>query len=227
MTESFWAQKWESTPGWYRDNPNARWKSSYEQLKTVFPDFVQSGSDSELAGRKVLIPLCGDTEAIDFFLSLGAQVVGVEFVQTAIDKLLARLEQRFQLQFNKEEEGDKKRYISNDKRVSIYQFDFFQLQETDVDIVFDKAAMVAITPDRRPEYSQIISTCLKKNGAILLETVDREEGGPPFNITSSEIKSRWYLEPKFELLFETVLYKAEPEKALLWGASLYILRKKD
>src|SRR4051794_39639645 len=62
------------------------------------------------------------------------------------------------------------------------------------DLIYDRAAFVAITPARRTEYVCLLASMLRKDGILFLDTIDRPgtnyalTDGPPFSASPEQIK---------------------------------------
>jgi thiopurine S-methyltransferase len=75
--------------------------------------------------------------------------------------------------------------------LSIYTGDFFTAPLKPVDIVYDRAALVALPEDMRAEYVERIKSLLNPGARILLVSLDypqNEMAGPPFSVAEQEIR---------------------------------------
>ncbi len=76
--------------------------------------------------------------------------------------------------------------------LSIYAGDFFTAPISPVDIIYDRAALIAMPQEMRQEYAQRLKSLLAAGGRILLVTLDypqEEMAGPPFSVPKQEIEA--------------------------------------
>ena len=74
--------------------------------------------------------------------------------------------------------------------LSIYTGDFFTAPLESYDLIYDRAAMIALPQSLRAQYVERLKSLMKPNGKILLIGLDYEQSemqGPPFNVSESEI----------------------------------------
>lgn len=177
MQIGFWRERWsEGRIGFHQAGGNA-------QLRQYFNQFRQSWGDAE-AGGKVLVPLCGKTPDLSWLAAQGYEVVGVEFVENAA------------VQFFEEAGVTPERSETLSKRcyryqnVSIIVGDFFGVSPHDLgpfDLVYDRAALVAVEPARREAYVEQLARLLRPSGGLFLLTFEHDTGsGPPFSVDNTE-----------------------------------------
>lgn len=84
--------------------------------------------------------------------------------------------------------------IYSASNIEIWQGDFFKLPKQkmpDFDLIYDKAAIVALPPDMRIRYAKKILSLSSVRTHILLHhfTYNQEEmNGPPFSVSQKELK---------------------------------------
>lgn len=79
MNRDFWIQKWEKNEiGFHQSTPNPLLVTYFNELNLV-------------KGSRVFLPLCGKTLDIDWLLSKGFKVTGVELSELAIEQLFKEL----------------------------------------------------------------------------------------------------------------------------------------
>jgi thiopurine S-methyltransferase len=78
--------------------------------------------------------------------------------------------------------------------------DFFDLDHQTTsgtfDAVWDRGSMVAITPDLRDKYADVLGKLISPGGKILLVALERREGeeearnaGPPFSLSEADVRN--------------------------------------
>lgn len=131
-----WAERWngENQPGWKMEEKTQQHIKNMEWLKE------QSTLPKEAT---CLVPLCGDSPIVRYLYDQGYTVTGVEFVDTAVQRLLGQFPE---LEFEKKElDGGNVVFTSKDGRVTAVQGDFYQYSAPDsIDFVYDRASFVAI-----------------------------------------------------------------------------------
>lgn len=76
--------------------------------------------------------------------------------------------------------------------LTLFTGDFFTAPVESVDLVYDRAALVALPEEMRAEYAQRVLQLLKPGGRILLVSMDyvqTELSGPPFSVPEAEIRT--------------------------------------
>lgn len=160
-----------------------------------------------LRGGRVLVPLCGKSWDLDWLAGRGHEVVGVEFVPTAVDAY-----------FNERSIAPERTAVDGfpvlrRPGVSLVVADFFRVHAgvTGVcDAVYDRGAWVAIAPEECARYVQTMSALLVPGAQVLLLTFEHDLGtGPPHSIPPSELRTLWR-GFSYELLFEQDILEEEP-----------------
>ena len=175
MNNEFWLQRWQ-------ENKIGFHKSGVNPLLEQFLPQV-----SPKPGR-TLVPLCGKTEDLAWLLAHGHQVVGVD-----ISELAARAFSREQgIPFK--ETSEPPFTIFRGERITYYVGDFFNLKANrgQFDLVYDRAALIALPSNIRHHYVQHLKALLAPGGAILLISLEydsRKMEGPPFTVPESEVRS--------------------------------------
>lgn len=136
--------------------------------------------------KRVLIPLCGKSCDMCWFINSGYQVVGVELSQTAIQEFFA--EQEIDMRM---EERSLSCYIG--QGVEVYCGDFFSVCQDDlgeIAAVYDRAALEALPPEMRVRYSHRILSLVDPGTPILTvvhEYDQQEMNGPPFSVSGEDM----------------------------------------
>lgn len=123
------------------------------------------------------------------------EVVGVEGIRKAFEEF-AEEQPELQVKAVVADDDAYERFVG--VKTTLLKGDFFGLDEHHigaVDVVWDRASMVAISPSLRKDYVQVLHRLLKPGGSILLVTLDRRTGtpegmaaGPPFSISEAQVR---------------------------------------
>ena len=138
-------------------------------------------------GARIFLPLCGKTRDIAWLLSLGFDVAGAELSETAVQQLFEGLG----LEPEIGDAGALKTYRAQGLRVFVG--DIFELGKDalgPVDLVYDRAALVALPDEMRRRYAHHL---LAISGAApqLLITFDYDQSvmpGPPFCVPETVVR---------------------------------------
>ncbi len=172
MEHSFWSSRWDAGRiGFHldRENPN---------LARHWPG-VAPGT-----GR-VLVPLCGKSHDLDWLAEQGHEVVGVEFVRSAVDAFFS------ERGLTPEHGSIRGVDVLSHGKLTLIAADFFELSTEQLpvcDWVYDRAALVAIKPDKRREYVQQLHHLTKSGAGMMLVNFEHDIGsGPPFSVQRDEL----------------------------------------
>lgn len=171
------------------------WLNLWREGKTSFhrtevnPDLSARWSSLQLPTEAtVLVPLCGKSLDMLWLMEQGFRVIGIELSEQAV------------LQFSEENRLTlvKKIYpqaISyQTKSLTIWVANIFSLNPAFIvpaDAIYDRAALIALPPNLRPQYVRCCLQWLKERGKILLKTMhydNLEMQGPPFSVADEEIR---------------------------------------
>ncbi len=154
---------------------------------------------------RALVPLCGNSSVVRFLHEYGCDVTGVDLVTTPLHEL--REKAFAELSFKKDQAAS--HTIWSAERLTLIEGDFFEVSsEHSFDIIYDRAALVAITPEKRNQYASKILSLLASGGLLFLEffdvgTLTTEK--PPFPVERSVVRSL------FSSLTE-IYFSAHPKK---------------
>ncbi|CAK8992877.1 Thiopurine S-methyltransferase (Thiopurine methyltransferase) [Durusdinium trenchii] len=187
----------------------SRWKTSYQQHKPGFhqdevsPALIKFKDELVTPGEKhdIFVPLCGKTLDLVFLAGFG-DVAGVEVAQDAIDGFAKEQSLAYDDEILEKSGGtlfqvDQSKGLEH--KLAIAKIDFFNLPDGWSDLssgkhrfslCWDRASLVAITPDLREQYVQVILDQLKPDGKILLSTLSYDQSkhsGPPFSVPEDEV----------------------------------------
>ncbi|WP_375753893.1 thiopurine S-methyltransferase [Vibrio sp. HN007] len=171
----FWHSKWASNKiGFHLEDVNP--------LLIKFWEKVNADRES-----RVFVPLCGKTEDLVWLANLHDNVQGVELSEIAVRAFFS---EHFYTPLVTQLPGSHELYQFDE--LNIYTGDFFTAPVEPYDVVYDRAALVALPEDMRHEYVERVKSFLTKGGRILLITLDyiqSEMAGPPFSVSEAEVRT--------------------------------------
>ncbi len=182
MEEDFWHDRWQNNQiGFHETKPNAILIKHFHKLNL---------KDQS----RIFVPLCGKTLDIQWLLSKGHKVVGVELSDLAITQLFDTLDQEPEIK----QSGTLKHYQA--KNIDIFVGNFFDLTSSilgPVDAIYDRAALVALPENMRQKYAKHIME-ITHIAPYLLLTYSYDQSltnGPPFSVDQDMVQnyySAWY-----------------------------------
>lgn len=176
MEHEFWHQRWRDNEiGFHEGQPNALLTKYLCHLH--LPDRA-----------RIFLPLCGKSHDIHWLLQQGFKVSGAELSEIAVKQLFSDLGVAPEI----DQLRNLKKYRGPD--LEIFVGDVFDLLPEflgPIDALYDRAALVAMSPTMRPDYAaQMIK--LVHNAPQLLVSFDYDQSnqeGPPFSVPESEIRA--------------------------------------
>lgn len=176
MEISYWQSRWRNDKtGWHMDKV-------YPLLKKYWPEL------NIKPNAAVLVPLCGKTLDIDWLAEKGHRVVGVDVSEKAIQTII----NRNNLDVPRSTKGSFSVYRT--QNIKLWCGDFMKLRKSwipAIDIVYDKAALIALPPDQRTAYTQHIQALAQPHTQMLLNCFEydqQEMSGPPFSVDEDELR---------------------------------------
>lgn len=178
MEPEFWHKKWKNREiGFHEANPNSLLVKHFHRLGLA-------------RGARLFLPLCGKTRDIDWLLQGGYCVVGAELNETAVGELFQELGVEPQV---KELESHR-HYRCAD--IDIFVGDIFNLTPQtlrEVDAIYDRAALVALPPETRGQYTAHLQKITSMASQLLI-TFDYDQSGmdgPPFSVSAAEVTDHY------------------------------------
>ena len=173
MERSFWSARWEGGRiGFHLEDVNPN-------LEQHWPGLTNGD-----VGR-VLVPLCGKSNDLQWLAERGHLVEGVEFIPEAVESFFSERG----LSPERGTVGSLPSFAKDGLRLIVG--DFFQLSSDALPScawVYDRAALVAISPDRRREYLEQVHRLTQPGAGLMLVNFVHDIGsGPPFSIPSEEL----------------------------------------
>ncbi len=176
-----WFERWrEDRIGFHQPDHN---RHLVAHGRAVFGE-TQSGEVS----RRVLVPLSGKSLDLFWLEDQGYDVTGVEYVPRAVEDFHRENDRPFE----RVRTGGIDTFVSG--RITTALGDFFALEATTFgrfDAIYDRAALIAISPERRTEYVAKLCDLLSDTGSMLLVTVDypvHEKEGPPHSVADDVVQ---------------------------------------
>lgn len=175
MTED-WIARWEQgRTGWHEADGSAA-------LKRHWPKMPE--------GTRVLVPLCGKSQDINWLEAQGHEVIGVELSRIAVEAFFTENK----LDFSMSAHGELTRYRCAGRNISIFCGDYFALDYEPCDALFDRGSLVALPADRRAGYLRHTKRLLRPDATRMLITLEYEQSiadGPPWSVSAAEVKAAW------------------------------------
>ena len=194
----FWHSKWASNQiGFHLDDVN--------------PLLIEHWHRTEpKREEKIFVPLCGKSEDLVWLATKHNQVHGVELSSIAVRSFFSEhFYTPLVIQLNAHHE------LYQFDELSIYTGDYFTAPVETYDIVYDRAALVALPEEMRKEYVERLKSLLNPGGRILLVTLDYEQhelAGPPFSVPQEEIE-QLFAEFSVERLHQDSANAQHPKRA--------------
>tara|TARA_A100001391_G_scaffold116217_1_gene78690 strand:- start:3175 stop:3840 length:666 start_codon:yes stop_codon:yes gene_type:complete len=211
MESHFWEEKWHKQElGFHLPFVNP-------VLKRNLPAFDLP------AGSRVFLPLCGKTLDMGWLLEQGHRVVGVELSELAVRQLFEEREVEPQV----DDWAGGRRWHHGD--LTVFQGDLFELtaeQLGPVDLVYDRAALVALPEAMRARYAPHVCELSGDAPQLLIssEYDPAEMAGPPFPVFAGEVRRLYQDQARYalcELSRQDVIEKQDHFKAA--GVTAFVL----
>lgn len=146
MNPEFWQERWQDK------------RIGFNQPE-VNPLLIKHFSALNLpAGSRVFVPLCGKSIDMVWLASQGYDVVGIELVESAVQAFFT--ENNISPTVTKHSDNPNIKCYQGQllgQIIELWVADIFALKPEDlgqVDAVYDRAALIALPAEMRPEYSE-------------------------------------------------------------------------
>ena len=197
MEPDYWIEGWQQgRKGFDQADPH-RWLAEYWPALQVADDST------------VFVPLCGKSVDMVWLAEQGHSIIGVEVSEIAVDEFFAMVELSPEI----EEIGPLALYRAGP--YELWRGDLFELPAAvfdRVDVVYDRANIVALPPDIRRRYAQVLTMQLRAEVPWFLVsfTYDQNEmDGPPHSVPLTEIDTLFGEEFEIDTLAdESVIERA-------------------
>lgn len=173
MQPEFWLECWQNN------------KLGF-QLDAVHPLLVDALGKLNLQESQVFVPLCGKSPDL-LYLARYFHVIGNELSEIACRDFFTE----HKLAVSEQKIGEFNCFTTTN--ISVLQGDFFALSKadiTDIRLVYDRAALIALPLDMRQRYAAHLSRLIEPGGKIVLialEYPEHEKHGPPFSVPLTEL----------------------------------------
>ncbi len=186
MEAEFWHRKWQRNEiGFHRAEIHPALTGCWEPL---------AGEDR----GPVLVPLCGKSLDMLWLREQGHQVLGVEINELAVQQFFS--ENGLDVEKSRQDDFT----VWETEGIRLFCGDFFSLEReqlSDVQFIYDRAALIALPQEMREHYARHLSRILPDPVRGLLVTLVYEESeleGPPFSVREQEVRAlfgeRFHLE---------------------------------
>ena len=187
MQAAFWQSRWqEGRIGFHQSEVNPLLLKHFDTLNLP-------------KGSRILVPLSGKSVDMAWLAHQGYDVVGIELVESAVQAFF--IEQDITPTMSQPTANIAiKRYQGqlSGQTIELWVADIFALTATDIgqiDAIYDRAALIALPLDTRPQYSEHIRhmsvSVENKNAPQLLITLNYDQSkkeGPPFSISEEQLQ---------------------------------------
>jgi thiopurine S-methyltransferase len=192
MDKAFWTARWnERRIGFHEGHANHYLEAYATRL----------AGDGGAGTPGVLVPLAGKADDMRWLAARGHAVVGVEFVESAAREF-----------FRESSIEPRERTVGpfvalSCGGVEVFVGDFFDATSEllgTFTAAYDRAALVAVEPQRRAEYVERLASLMEPGGRVLLVTFEYPPSpamtGPPFSVSADEVRSLFDARFGLELL---------------------------
>ncbi|MBT2971962.1 MAG: thiopurine S-methyltransferase [Candidatus Thiodiazotropha sp. (ex Ctena orbiculata)] len=172
-----WLQRWkDNNIGWHHTEFNQHLLNYWHAL------FLPQGS-------LVFAPLCGKSRDMAWLAEQGYRIRGIELSPLAVEAFFDELN----LQPEVESVGDFQYWHTGPYEIYCGDiFDIEQLDNSDIAAVYDRASLIALNPQQRIQYAQMLQRILPDRTKVLLITLEypqNEMEGPPYSVSGDEVES--------------------------------------
>lgn len=196
--KNYWIERWKrEDTGFHQNEINPYLRQYWQELHLPH-------------GSEVFVPLCGKSRDMLWLREQGYSVLGVELSSIAVQAFF-------------EENAYSPSRIPREKfeqweahGIRILCGDFFDLSKDDLvkaSAVYDRASLVALSPDIRALYTFHLLSILRPGTQILLITFDypqQEMPGPPFAVSPGEVEALYRGRAEIRLLAQLDVLEQNP-----------------
>ena len=187
----YWSDCWKNahTPWSYQGSDDLAIKRIPEYIAERLTEGAPVTShDLPNNSLRTFVPLCGDSPIVQFLHEHQCTVTAIDLIPSPIRELREQLFS--ELTFKKTTTSTHTTWKA--ERLSLIEGDFFACSiDQQFDLIYDRAALVAIEPQRRAQYVEKIMSLLAPHGRLFLEFFDVGEfsaSHPPFPIMRQTVR---------------------------------------
>tara|TARA_B100000925_G_C22010564_1_gene476179 strand:+ start:6287 stop:6925 length:639 start_codon:yes stop_codon:yes gene_type:complete len=175
MNKDFWNNKWENNEIGFHQN----------DVTPLLKRYLHYFLDKNSTQKSCLLPLCGKTFDLIYLSEFFKEVTGVELIKKAVEDFY--VENNLEMRVRK--------FTTSSKNIEIFNEDFFIFNKSEskkYSYIFDRASLIAISPDSREKYIQTIKRSMSIDCKILLITIEYQQDkieGPPFSLSDDDVMS--------------------------------------
>lgn len=170
------------------------WQTCWQQNRTGFHQLALHPWLPRLSAElffkrpfRTFVPLCGKSLDMLWWQQFG-EVQGSELSLLACEQFFQS--QQWPVQPTGQNMHQKFAY----QAITLWQGDHFLLTQADlgkIDLVYDRAALIALPKEMRSAYAQSLKQLCPTSQVILLtlEYPQQDMSGPPFSVTSQEVRA--------------------------------------
>jgi thiopurine S-methyltransferase len=172
-----WLQRWQRQDiGWHHTEFNAHLLNHWHALRMP-------------RGSLILAPLCGKSRDMCWLAEQGYRIRGIELSPLAVESFFS--ENQLRPEITAQEGFERWRAGPYD----IYCGDIFDLKlldNGDIDAVYDRASLIALSPVQRERYAELLRERLPQRCKMLLVAMDypqEQMPGPPYSVQETEVRA--------------------------------------
>jgi len=184
---NLWLERWEKREiGFNQNRVNAFLIKYFKKLNLE-------------KNANILVPLCGKSIDIAWFLSEGFSVTGIELSEIAVEELFLELG----ITPSISNLGEVKLYSS--EQLNLFVGDIFKVTSKmigEIDAIYDRAAIVALTKELRIKYAEHLRS-ISNNAPQLLLCFEYDQSlmnRTPYSVDELEVKMHYAQHYEIELL---------------------------
>ena len=193
MEPGFWHERWAlGQIGFHEGAPN--------RFLTRFAERIADA-------RAVFVPLCGKSTDLDALAARGHAVVGCELVEQAVREYFR--ERGLEPEVTETPTAT----LFSHGSVTLARGDVFafESERAPFDAAFDRAALIALSPEQRERYARKLCSLLAPGARVLLVTMEHDLGsGPPFSVSEELVRALFSEEFSVELLADEDSAESNP-----------------
>jgi thiopurine S-methyltransferase len=193
----FWQQRWRTAQiGFHQATVDQRLEAYWPTLDLP-------------ADSRVFVPLCGKSLDLLWLRNRGHSVVGIELSSIAVEAFCME----HGIPAVRRSRGDFDIYEAD--RLTLIRGDFFKLTPDllgAVAAVYDRASLIALTPEQRSAYVQHVTVLTHPSTQTLLIAVEyppSQMKGPPFSVAPGDIDTLYSEHHSIELLGQDDILERE------------------